>query len=43
MERKISKLESVMAMTTDSNSIGYGNHAEKHGYVLSSAYSIKIS
>ena len=30
MERKISKLESVIVMTTYSNSIEYGNHAEKH-------------
>ena len=33
MERKISKLESVNVMTTYSNSMGYGNHAEKHASV----------
>ena len=29
MERKISKLESVIVMTTYSDSIGYGNYAQK--------------
>ena len=36
MERKISKLESFIIITTYSNSIGYDNNAEKHAKVLQS-------